>query len=98
MEFEIHSNKESAKRSEINMENVGNVENIGVEGFDNFYQWLILGLTGLIFLITFKASRQITNEYGIDAGFQVIEIGIQIYLIGVVTLFLIFKILRIIVL
>ena len=98
VEFEIHSNKESAKRSEINMENVGNVENIGVEGFDNFYQWLILGLTGLIFLITFKASRQITNEYGIDAGFQVIEIGIQIYLIGVVTLFLIFKILRIIVL
>ena len=123
IQFEIHSNKESAKRSEINMENIGNVENIGVEGFDNFKQWLIhglqwlihglqwlihgskwliLGLTGLFFLITFGLSILIANDYGIVAGFQVIEIGIQIYVMRVIPLFLglflIFKILRIIVL
>ena len=101
------------------MENIGNVENIGVEGFENFKQWLIrglkwlihglqwlihgsqwliLGLTGLFFLITFEFSRQIANDYGIYAGEQVIAIGIQIYVIGVISLFLIFKILRIIVL
>ena len=115
IQFEIHSNKESAKRSEINMENIGNVENIGVEGFDNFKQWLIhglqwlihglkwliLGLTGLFFLITFGLSILIANAYGIG-GFQVIEIGIQIYVMRVIPLFLglflIFKILRIIVL
>ena len=125
VEFEIHLNKESAKRSEINnnMENIGNVENIGVEGFDNFKQWLIhglqwlihglqwlihgskwliLGLTGLFFLITFGLSILIANDYGIVAGFQVIEIGIEIYVMRVIPLFLglflIFKILRIIVL
>ena len=126
MEFEIHLNKESAaKRSEINnnMENIGNVENIGVEGFDNFKQWLIhglqwlihglqwlihgskwliLGLTGLFFLITFGLSIGLANDYGIVAGFQVIEIGIEIYVMRVIPLFLglflIFKILRIIVL
>ena len=126
MEFEIHLNEESAKRSEINnnMENIGNVENIGVEGFDNFKQWLIhglqwlihglqwlihglkwliLGLTGLFFLITFGLSILIANDETIPvAGFQVIEIGIQIYVMRVIPLFLglflIFKILRIIVL
>ena len=125
MEFEIHLNKESAKRSEINnnMENIGNVENIGVEGFDNFKQWLIhglqwlihglqwlihgskwliLGLTGLFFLITFGLSIGLANDYGIVAGFQVIEIGIEIYVMRVIPLFLglflIFKILRILVL
>ena len=125
VEFEIHLNKESAKRSEINnnMENIGNVENIGVEGFDNFKQWLIhglqwlihglqwlihgskwliLGLTGLFFLITFGLSIGLANDYGIVAGFQVIEIGIEIYVMRVIPLFLglflIFKILRIIVL
>jgi hypothetical protein len=61
-------------------------------------QWLILGLTGLFFLITFEFSRQIANDYGIHAGDEVISIGIQIYVIGVISLFLIFKILRIIVL
>ena len=123
VEFEIHLNKESAKRSEINnnMENIGNVENIGVEGFDNFKQWLIhglqwlihglqwlihgskwliLGLTGLFFLITFGFSILIANNFGIIAGFQVIDIGIYIYVIYVIPLFLfgllIFKILRII--
>ena len=101
------------------MENIGNVENIGVEGFENFKQWLIrglkwlihglqwlihgsqwliLGLTGLFFLITFVFSRLIANDYGIHAGDEVIAIGIQIYVIGVISLFLIFKILRIIVL
>jgi hypothetical protein len=30
------------------MENIGNVENIGVEGFENFKQWLIHGLKWLI--------------------------------------------------
>ena len=124
IQFEIHSNKESAKRSEINMENIGNVENIGVEGFDNFKQWLIhglqwlihglqwlihgskwliLGLTGLFFLITFGLSMLIANDRQIwISGFQVIEIGIQIYVMRVIPLFLglflIFKILRIIVL
>ena len=124
IQFEIHSNKESAKRSEINMENIGNVENIGVEGFDNFKQWLIhglqwlihglqwlihgskwliLGLTGLFFLITFGLSMLIANDRQIwISGFQVIEIGIQIYVMRLIPLFLglflIFKILRIIVL
>ena len=75
-----------------------------VEGFDNFEQWLIhgsqwliLGLTGLFCLFTFETNRQIANDNGINVGLQVIAVGIQIYVM-IFTLFLIFKILRIIVL
>ena len=66
------------------------------DGFETIVAWLILGLTGFFIKNHFDFIRQITNDYGIGAGFQILAYGLQIYLIGLFTIIFTSQILKII--
>ena len=60
------------------MENIGNIENIGVEGFENFKQWLIHGLKWLIHRLqwsnlTISHLQNSQNYRTINTRFQLIS-------------------------
>ena len=60
----------------------------GRNEFETYMAWLIL--------ILLQVTRQLANDYGIGAGYQMMAIGLHLIPIGLFTLILISKILNII--
>ena len=78
-------------RDELILENGRNVL---VQGFETIFGWLILGLTGFFSLYLLIFMRDFSNQYGTDAGLQILWIGLILYLIGLFTLIGISQILK----